>query len=137
MGTPTERVDAIRWEGEDGATATVTYGDLYRMTNRCANALRALGVRKGDRVALFMPMTPELIAAFFAVMKIGGIVLPLFSGYGADAIATRATDAGVSVLITADGFHRRGQPVVMKATANAAADLAPSIRHVIVHSRLG
>ena len=79
--------------------------------NRAAGGLRALGVGRGDRVALFMPMCPELVAAFFAVIKIGGIVLPLFSGYGADAVATRLQDAGVKVLITADGFWRRGQAV--------------------------
>jgi acetyl-CoA synthetase len=137
IGTPVEQRIAIRWEGEEGAVRTMTYAELNAETNRCAAALRGLGVGKGDRVALFMPMTPELMVAFFAVIKIGGIVLPLFSGYGADAVATRLADAGASVLITADGFYRRGQPVLMKPTADQAADAAGCVRHVVVISRLG
>jgi acetyl-CoA synthetase len=84
-----------------------------------------------------MPMCPELIVAFFATIKIGAIVLPLFSGYGADAVSTRLIDAEASVLVTADGFWRRGQAVAMKATADQAVAHAPSVRHVIVVSRLG
>jgi acetyl-CoA synthetase len=137
LGTPDEQKIAIRWEGEEGATRTMTYGELCRETNRCANALKALGIRKGDRVALFLPMCPELVVAFFAIVKIGGIVLPLFSGYGADAVANRLTDADVSLLITADGFRRRGQVVTMKTTADQAVAAAPSVRHVIVVPRLG
>jgi acetyl-CoA synthetase len=136
IDTPTEHLDAIRWEGEEGAVRTLTYGQLFRETNRCANALRALGISKGDRVALFMPMGPELIAAFFAVIKVGAVVLPLFSGYGVDAVSTRLNDAGVKALVTADGFPRRGQPVAMKATADAAVSAAPTVQHVIVVSRL-
>ena len=137
IGTPIEQKAALRWEGEEGATRTLTYGELHRQANRCANGLRELGIGAGDRVALFMPMCPELIVAFFAVIKIGGIVLPLFSGYGADAVATRLQDADVTALVTADGFWRRGQAVAMKPTADEAADAVPSVRHVIVASRLG
>jgi acetyl-CoA synthetase len=137
IGTPVAGRPAVRWEGEEGTTKTRTYAELYRDVNRCANALRALGVAKGDRVALFMPMCPELVAAFFAVIKIGGIVLPLFSGYGADAVVMRLQDADASVVITADGFWRRGQPVVMKSVADEAAAATPSVRHVVVVSRLG
>jgi acetyl-CoA synthetase len=104
IGTAVERKASLRWEGEEGATRTFTYGELFLEVNRCANAMRELGVTKGDRVALFMPMCPELVVAFFAVIKLGGIVLPLFSGYGADAVATRLRDAGVTLLVTADGF---------------------------------
>jgi acetyl-CoA synthetase len=136
IGTPTEQKIALRWEGEEGASRTLTYGELYRETNRCANALRALGVGKGDRVALFMPMCPEMVSAFFAVIKIGAVVLPLFSGYGADAVATRLADADVSLLITADGFWRRGQVVPMKATADQAVSAVPSVRHVLVIPRV-
>jgi acetyl-CoA synthetase len=137
VGTPTERRPAILWEGEDGQTRSVTYGELSGDVNRCANALRALGIAKGDRVALFMPMCPELMVAFFATMKIGAIALPLFSGYGADALATRLVDAGARLLITADGFRRRGQAVAMKAIADEAADAAAAVEHVVVVSRLG
>jgi acetyl-CoA synthetase len=136
-GFPTADSVAIRWEGEDGTTRSLSYGELQREANRCANALRALGVQKGDRVGLFMPMCPELIAAFFAVIKLGGLVLPLFSGYGADAVAMRLRDAGAVAVVTADGFFRRGQPVPMKATLDAAVLEAPSVRHVLVVPRLG
>jgi acetyl-CoA synthetase len=136
-GTPTDSRAAIRWEGEEGTHGVWTYAELRAATNRCANALRTLGVRKGDRVALFLPMGPELTAAFFAVVKIGAVVLPLFSGYGADAVAARLQDAEATVVITADGFWRRGQRVAMKTVADEAADAAPSVRHVIVVSRLG
>ena len=136
-GTATDGRAAIRWEGEEGAVHTLTYAELRAATNRCANALRELGVAKGDRVALFLPMGPELAAAFFAVVKIGAVVLPLFSGYGADAVASRLQDAEASVLITADGFWRRGQRVEMKAVADEAVAASSSVRHVLVVSRLG
>ena len=137
IGTPIEARPALHWEGEEGTTRTVTYGALSKAVNRCANGLRQLGVGRGDRVALFMPMCPELMVAFFAVIKIGGVVLPLFSGYGADAVATRIQDAGATVLVTADGFWRRGQQVAMKRVADDALVSTASIRHVVVVPRLG
>jgi acetyl-CoA synthetase len=137
IGTPVEHKVAVRWEGEEGLTRSLTYRELAADVNRCANGLRALGVRHGDRVGLFMPMCPELIVAFFATIKIGAVILPLFSGYGADAVATRLQDAGASVLVTADGFWRRGQAVAMKAVADEAVSGVASIRHLLVVSRLG
>ncbi|MBI4886696.1 MAG: AMP-binding protein [Acidobacteria bacterium] len=137
IGTPTESKAALRWEGEEGATRVLTYGELHAEVNRCAHALREIGVGTGDRVALFLPMCPELVIAFFAAIKLGAMVLPLFSGYGADALAARMGDAEASVLVTADGFRRRGQIVRMKETADLAADAVPSIRRVVVVSRLG
>jgi acetyl-CoA synthetase len=137
MGTPTEQRDALRWEGEEGATRTLTYRELFHDVNRAANGLRRLGISRGDRVALFMPMCPELVAAFFAAMKVGAIVLPLFSGYGADAVTTRLNDAGVKLLVTADGFWRRGQAVRMKDTADAAVAAATAVAHVVVVRRIG
>jgi acetyl-CoA synthetase len=137
LGTPTEHRPALHWEGEEGTTRTLTYGELTRDVNRAANGLRALGVRPGDRVALFMPMCPELVTAFFAVIKIGAIVLPLFSGYGAEAVTTRLHDAGVKLLITADGFWRRGQAVRMEDTADASVAAAPSVERIIVARRIG
>ena len=137
MGTPTEHRPALHWEGEEGTTRSLTYAELLREVNRAAGGLRALGVIPGDRVALFMPMCPELVIAFFAVIQIGGIVLPLFSGYGADAVTTRLRDAGVKVLITADGFWRRGQAVRMKEVADVSVAAAPSVEHVVVARRLG
>ena len=137
IGTPDESRVAVAWEGEEGARRTLTYKELWEDVNRCANALRELGVAKGDRVGLFMPMCPELIVAFFAIAKIGAVILPLFSGYGAEAVATRLRDAGATLLVTADGFWRRGQQVHMKAVADDAADAMPGVRHVLVVSRLG
>jgi acetyl-CoA synthetase len=135
--TPIGRQPAIRWEGEEGAARTLTYAELSGEVNRCANALRALGLGKGDCIALFMPMCPELIVAFFAAIKIGGIILPLFSGYGADAVTTRLQDADAKAMVTADGFWRRGQAVDMKTVADQAVAGAPSVQHVIVVPRLG
>ncbi len=137
IGTPVEARVAVRWEGEEGTTRALTYGELHRDVNRCANAMGSLGVDKGDRVALFMPMCPELVITFFATIKLGAVVLPLFSGYGADAVASRLRDAEATLLVTADGYWRRGQAVAMKAVADEAAAAAPSLRHLLVVSRLG
>jgi acetyl-CoA synthetase len=136
-GTPTDQRDALRWEGEEGTARAMTYAELRHEVNRCASGLRALGITRGERVALFMPMCPELIVAFFAVIKIGGIILPLFSGYGADAVATRIADAGAAAVITADAFFRRGQPVAMKATTDTAIAALAHVRDVIVVPRIG
>ncbi len=136
-GTPTDERPAVRWEGEEGTTRTLTYAELRREVNRCANGLRSLGIGRGDRVALFMPMSPEIVVAFFAIMKIGGIVLPLFSGYGADAVTVRLRDAGVKALFVSDAFWRRGRRVDMKPVADAAVSNAPTVQHVVVVARLG
>jgi acetyl-CoA synthetase len=137
IGTEVEGRVALVCEDEDGTVQSLTYGELTREVNRCASALRRLGGRPGDRVALFMPMCPELVIAFFAAIKIGGIVLPLFSGYGPEAVAMRLRDAEASILFVADGFSRRGQRVDMKAVADLALDGSPSVRHVVVTPRLG
>ena len=98
------------------------------LTNRVANALAELGVGRGDRVAIYMPMIPETVAATLACGKIGAIYMPVFSGYGAEAVATRLQDSEAKVLITADGYYRRGKVVAMKETADAAAAASPSVR---------
>ena len=94
IGTATEHRPALRWEGEEGTTRTLTYARAAARRESLRERLARARRRQGDRVALFMPMCPELVAAFFAIIKIGGIVLPLFSGYGADAVTTRLQDAG-------------------------------------------
>ena len=137
IGTPVENRAAIRWEGEDGSTRVLTYGDLYRQVNRFANGLRDLGVAKGDVVGLYMPMVPEIAVALFAIVKTGAIVLPLFSGYGADALSTRLGDAAAKAIVTCDGYYRRGQAVHMKSVADVAIARVPSIRKSIVVRRLG
>ncbi len=128
---------ALHWEGEDGQTSTLTYADLYREVNHCANALRQLGFKKGEAIGLFMPMTPEIVIALLAIAKIGGIILPLFSGYGAGAAATRLNDAAAVGLITADGFQRRGQLVPVKPVADEVADQVPTLREMLVLRRAG
>jgi acetyl-CoA synthetase len=136
MGTPAADRHAFRWETEDGEAGHLTYAELRQRVSQCAAGLEAIGVHKGDRVALFMPMCPELIISFFAVIRLGAIVLPLFSGYGADAVATRLRDSEATTLVTADGFLRRGQPVRMKPIADEAVAAAPSVLRVVVVPRL-
>src|SRR3990172_8320106 len=134
IGTPTEHVPALIWEGEGGQTQTLTYGGLHGQVNQAANALRSLGLGKGDAIGLFMPMVPEIVVALLAIAKIGGVILPLFSGYGVDAVVTRLADAGAKALFTADGFPRRGKSVEMKSVADKAAADVPSLAHLIVLS---
>ena len=126
---------SVIWEGEEGDTKSLTYRELYEQVNKVANALRLLGLGKGDAIGLFMPMTIEIVVAMLAVAKIGGIILPLFSGYGAGAVVTRLLDADARALFTADGFFRRGKPVAMKPVADEAAAQVPTLQHMIVLKR--
>ncbi|MFQ5611944.1 MAG: AMP-binding protein [Anaerolineae bacterium] len=137
IGTPTQNRAALRWEGEEGRTRIFTYRDLWIEVNRCANALRAAGLGKGDAVGLYLPMVPEIAIALLAIAKIGGIILPLFSGYGAGAVATRLADADAKALFTCDGAYRRGRVVPMKPTADEALRDVPTVKKVIVLSRAG
>lgn len=128
---------AVMYEGEDGTVRTWTYWELWAEANRVANALRQLGVGKGDRVGVFMPMVPEIVAALLGIAKIGAIFTPVFSGFSAQAVASRLNDCGARVLFTADGFTRRGRLVEMKQVADAAAALAPGVEKLIVLRRTG
>ena len=128
---------AIIWEGDGGETRTVTYRELWGETNRLAAALAALGVARGDRVGIFLPMLPETAVALLAVAKVGAVAVPVFSGYGAEAVAARLADAGAVALVTADGCWRRGKAIDMKATADAALADTPTVRHVVVVRHLG
>ncbi|GAB4399478.1 MAG: AMP-binding protein [Anaerolineales bacterium] len=134
--TPIWEQNAVLWEGEEGTTRSLTYAELNAEVNRCANALRALGLGKGDAIGLLMPMTLEIVVALLAIVKIGAVVLPLFSGYGAGAVAARLQDAQARALFTADGFYRRGKPVFIKPIADEAVAQVPSLKHVIVLQRL-
>src|SRR5438477_271262 len=127
---------AIIWEGDDGASRTLTYAELTAEVNRLANALKALGIRAGDRVGIFLPMSPEAAIATLAVVRIGAIYTPCFSGFGAQAVASRLQDPEARVLITADGFYRRGQVVKMKETADEAVASSPSGERVVGYRRL-
>src|SRR3989454_1010764 len=128
---------AVIWEGDDGSPRQVTYGELLGEVSCLANALRALGVGEGDRVGIFLPMSLEAAIATLAVVRIGAIYTPCFSGFGAQAVASRLQDSEAKVLITADGFHRRGQVVRMKETADEALALSPTVKAVLVNRRLG
>ncbi len=128
---------SIIWEGEEGTTRSLTYQELYEEISRCANALRSLGLGKGDVIGLYLPMMPEIVVALLAIAKIGGIILPLFSGYGAGAIISRLNDAGAKALFTSDGAYRRGKAVEMKSTADEAAARIPTLEHLIVVERTG
>src|SRR5438094_151297 len=108
---------AIVWEGDDGSSRTLTYAELAAEVNRLANALKALGVGPGDRVGIFLPMSPEAAIATLAVVRVAAVYPPCFSGFGGQAVASRLQDSEAKVLITADGFFRRGQVVKMKETS--------------------
>ena len=136
-GSARAEQNAVIWEGEDGEVRSLTYSELFHLTNRVANALTELGVGRGDRVAIYMPMVPETVAATLACGKIGAIFMPVFSGYGAEAVATRLQDSEAKVIITADGYYRRGKVVAMKEIADAAAAASPSVRHLFVVRRMG
>jgi acetyl-CoA synthetase len=127
---------AITWEGEEGDTRSLTYAELLDQVGRLAAGLKKLGIGKGDRVGIFMPMVPETAIATLACSRIGAIYIPTFSGYGPEAVASRLRDAEARLLITADGFYRRGRTVPMKETADAAMGLAPSVEKVLVYQRV-
>ena len=134
-GGPADGRTAVTYESEEGRVKHLTYGRLADDVCRCANAMRGLGIRKGDSVGIFMPMTMEIVIALLACAKVGAIALPLFSGYGQGAVASRLADADAKLLFTADGFFRRGKAVPMKPVADEALPLVPSIRNVIVVQR--
>jgi acetyl-CoA synthetase len=128
---------AIIWEGEPGDTRVLTYRDLYREVNRAAAALLDLGVRKGDRVALYMPMIPELPIALLACARIGAPHTVIFGGFSAEALRDRINDSQAKLVVTADGGWRRGAVVPLKATTDAAVAETPTIEKVLVVRRVG
>lgn len=128
---------AIVWEGEDGSSRTVTYEELFGHVNQLSNCLVDLGIGVGDTVGIFMPLMPEAVAVTLACEKVGAICVPLFSGFGPEAVAERLRDSGARLLVTADGYLRRGRLIRMKEIADQAAMVSPSVEHVIVCLRLG
>ncbi len=129
--------EALVAEGEDGVVRRFTFGELRDEVGRLANALRSLGVVKGDRVGIFMPLVPEAAIGLLAIGYVGAIAVPAFSGYGEQALAARLADARAKVLLTADSSSRRGKPVDMKSTVDRALALAPTIERVVVLRRGG
>jgi acetyl-CoA synthetase len=126
---------AFHWEGEPGDTRTITYAELCTEVQKFANVLKSLGVTRGDRVNIYMPMIPELPVAMLACARLGAAHSVVFGGFSADALRDRINDAEARVLITADGGWRRGQAVPLKANADAALEGAPTIEHVVVVRR--
>ena len=126
---------AIIWEGENGETNSFTYYQLYRSVNKLANALKNLGVKKGDRIAIYLPMIPQLPIAMLASSRIGAIHTVVFSGFSAQALADRANDSKSKIIITADGGYRRGKLVQLKRLVDDAISSIPSVEHVIVVKR--
>ncbi len=127
---------AVVWESEDGDVREASFADLREMTDAIARTLLQLGVASGDTVALFLPMAIETVAALMACSKIGAIWVPIFSGFGPDAVATRIVDAGCEVVITANASLRKGAVVPMKPVADRAAEIAGGVRHQVVWMRL-
>jgi len=132
--TPT--ATAIVWEGEDGEVRELSYETLGQQVDLLASLLQRRGIGQGDTVGIYLPMVPEVVVACMAVAKLGAIFLPIFSGYGADAIAVRLHDAGAKAIITADGFLRRGKPVAMLDVARVAAAAVDSLETMVVVPRL-
>ncbi|TMT85717.1 acetyl-CoA synthetase [Haloterrigena sp. H1] len=138
-GVDEERRNTVAtiWEGEDGEVREITYHELHRQANQVANALEARGIGTGDTVGLYMPMVPEVVSILYGCFKIGAIAVPIFSGFGVDAAATRIADSECSVLFTGDGFYRRGDPVFLKSAADEAIAEAGHVESTIVFDRLG
>jgi acetyl-CoA synthetase len=129
---------AIIWEGEpEGEQRVLTYQDLYREVNRAAHAIRALGVNKGDRVAIYMPMVPETVIAMLACARLGAPHTVIFGGFAPEAIADRVNDCGAKLIITADGGYRRGNVVPLYDNVARAAEKTPTVENVLVLRRVG
>ncbi|MDO8491060.1 MAG: acetate--CoA ligase [Dehalococcoidia bacterium] len=128
---------AIYWEGEAGETRVLSYSTLFREVNHCAAVLQKLGVQKGDRVALYLPMVPELPIFMLACARIGATHTVIFSGFSAQSIADRVNDTGTKLIVTADGGYRRGKVVALKEITDEAVKMCPSVEKVIVVKRTG
>ena len=136
-GTKIDNQLAIKSEIEDGTTRTLSYKELREEVNKMTVALRGLGLGKGDAIGVFMPMVPEIVIAMLAIIKIGGIFLPLFSGFGGSAIVSRLNDAEAKAMFTADGTYRRGKFCAMKPIADEAAAQIPALKHLITFKQAG
>ncbi len=128
---------ALLWEGEPGEVRSLTYGELHTAVQRVANVLKKFGVAKGDRVAIYMGVCPEIVIAVLACARIGAVHNVVFGGFAAHALADRMNDAQCKLLITQDSSYRRGQDIVLKSIADEALERCESVRHVLVHQRSG
>jgi len=137
LGTWRRNKAAIVWEGEPGDVRTLTYQELYREVCRFGNVLKGLGVGKGDRVGIYLPMIPEAAVAMLACARIGATHSVVFGGFSAEALRDRMNDAEATAIVTADGGYRRGAVVPLKANVDAALEGAPSVKSVVVVKRTG
>jgi acetyl-CoA synthetase len=128
---------AYHWEGEPGDTRTITYAQLKDMVCQASNALLELGVAKGDRVAIYMPMIPETVVAMLACARIGAVHMVVFGGFSVDALGTRLDDSQAKVVVTADGGYRRGKASALKPAVDDAVRDRPAVEHVLVVRRTG
>ncbi|MDP7208130.1 MAG: AMP-binding protein, partial [Candidatus Bathyarchaeota archaeon] len=128
---------AFIWASETGEERMVTYGELYEDVNRFANGLRSLGIGRGDPVCMYMPMVPEIIVAFLAILKIGAIAVPIFSAFGPEAVRTRLEDVDARIVLTADGSIRHGRTIEIKAKADQCVEGVGTVEKIIVLKRLG
>lgn len=135
LNTPKKNMLAYIWEGEDGEVRTYSYYQLYREVNKLAKVFKDLGIKKGDRVSVYLPMIPELPITLLACSRIGAVHIVVFSGFSAEALADRINDSGAKVVVTADGAYRRGKTVTLKDTADGALQITPNVQHVIVVRR--
>jgi acetyl-CoA synthetase len=129
--------ECLVWEAEGGEIRRCTYQELSHRVNSLSHGLKATGCRRGDVVGLYLPNIPETVVAFFAVAKIGAIVMPLFSGFGASALAERLNDAGATMIVAADGTFRRGSLISMKDVVDEAMRAVPTIKHIVVVKHAG
>ena len=134
---PRRNKAALIWEGEPGERRTLTYFDLHRQVSTFANVLKSLGIKKGDRVAIYLPLIPELAIAMLACARIGAVHSVVFGGFSAESLRDRINDSKCRMLITADGGYRRGQIVPLKQIADEALADTPSIENVVVVQRIG
>ncbi|HVE11919.1 MAG TPA: acetate--CoA ligase [Elusimicrobiota bacterium] len=137
LGGPRRNKAAIIWEGEPGEVRTITYAQLHREVCRFANALKALGARPGDRVAIYMPLVPEAAVAMLACARIGATHSVVFGGFSAEALRDRIQDAQAELVVTADAGWRKGVPVPLKENVDAALRECPGVRKVVVLKRTG
>jgi len=128
---------ALIWEGEPGEERVLTYADLYREVNKFANVMKKLGIRKGDRVTIYMPMVPELPIALLACARIGAPHSVVFGGFSSESLRDRINDAQSKLVITADGSYRRGQIVPLKRNVDAAVKECPCVENIVLLKRLG
>ncbi|MGI0006340.1 MAG: AMP-binding protein, partial [Nitrososphaera sp.] len=135
IATDAKNKAAIIWESESGESRTLTFFQLYRLVNRFANALKGLGVKKGDRVTIYMPMVPELPVAMLACARIGATHSVVFSGFSSQALADRVNDAQSKVIVTADGTYRKGKLVDLKKVVDESMPSMPSVERVVVFKR--